>query len=289
MKWDPLAGYYEIEIDAEGKDGNNLILTEDAIRFKLKVVHAAEISQVQVGVGSKKLGAKMKYSEGKFENNEVDLSGKIGVQFKVNAAGAAVKAHQAFFYLKNKQDSAVTTFIAEPDANLLYTATFEVKEHLEFSGEYEVSLGVGDSLFRPGFIEVSLGGIVVTGLPEPKRSGTFNRKYLEKYDLLEEKSHTFREPEARPPVIISLVFTGACAVPLLGLLIAWRQMGINVQKLQSSFIPFHVAIGSIFGLYFLYWYQLNMFTTLKCLGLLGSVTFILGNKVLSSLASSKSD
>ena len=123
MKWDPLAGYYEIEIDAEGKDGNNLILTEDAIRFKLKVVHPAEISQVQVGVGSKKLGAKMKYSEGKFENNEVDLSGKIGVQFKINAAGAAVKAHQAFFYLKNKQDAAVTTFIAEPDANLLYTAT----------------------------------------------------------------------------------------------------------------------------------------------------------------------
>ena len=54
---------------------------------------------------------------------------------------------------------------------------------MEFSGEYEVSLGVGDSLFRPGFIEVSLGGIVVTGLPEPKRSGTFNRKYLEKVNV----------------------------------------------------------------------------------------------------------
>jgi len=136
---------------------------------------------------------------------------------------------------------------------------------------------------------MGLGEIIVSGLPEPKRTGGFNRKYLEKYDELEEKSHTFREPEPRPPVIISLIFTGACSVPLLGLLIAWRKMGINVQKLESSFIPFHVAIGSIFGLYFLYWYQLNMFTTLKFLGLLGSVTFILGNKVLSSLASSSSN
>ena len=68
--------------------------------------------------------------------------------------------------------------------------------------------------------------------------------------------------------------------------------------MESSFLPFHVAIASVFGLYFLYWYkvilfslyqrvkifQLNMFTTLKYLALLGSVTFILGNKVLSALS-----
>ena len=68
--------------------------------------------------------------------------------------------------------------------------------------------------------------------------------------------------------------------------------------MESSFLPFHVAIASVFGLYFLYWYKvcqphhvrpvtlfikLNMFTTLKYLALLGSVTFILGNKVLSAL------
>ena len=50
------------------------------------------------------------------------------------------------------------------------------------------------------------------------------------YDAQPEKSHTFREPEPRPPVIISLVFTGLCAVPLLGLLVAWKALGINVNK-----------------------------------------------------------
>ena len=54
------------------------------------------------------------------------------------------------------------------------------------------------------------------------------------FEAKPEKSHTFREPEPRPPVIISLVFTGLCAVPLLGLLIAWKTLGINVNKVISA-------------------------------------------------------
>ena len=65
-------------------------------------------------------------------------------------------------------------------ACLLFISSVDVKDHLEFSGTYEVSLGVGDSLFRPGFLSIPLGEIIVSGLPEPKRTGGFNRKYLEK-------------------------------------------------------------------------------------------------------------
>ena len=100
------------------------------------------------------------------------------------------------------------------------------------------------------------------------------------FEAKPEKSHTFREPEPRPPVIISLVFTGLCAVPLLGLLIAWKTLGINVNKvfqlrsvfvlyfeglfdylnfqMESSYLPFHAAIASVFGLYFLYWYKVKI-------------------------------
>lgn len=170
---------------------------------------------------------------------------------------------------------------------MLYTASFDVKDHMEFSGTYKVTLVVGDPIMHPGSVTMSLGEVTITGLPESTIKGSWNRKYLQKYDKLPILSHTFKEPEPRPPVTISIIFTGICAVPLLGLIIAWKSLGINVNKIQSSFIPFHLAIASIFGLYFLYWYKLNMFTTLKYLALLGSVTFILGNKVLSSLASNQ--
>ena len=78
------------------------------------------------------------------------------------------------------------------------------------------------------------------------------------YDKLPVLSHTFKEPEPRPPVTISIVFTGICAVPLLGLIVAWKSLGINVNKIQSAFIPFHLSIASIFGLYFLYWYKVRL-------------------------------
>ena len=64
MKSKPKAGYYELELDIEGKNNKKLLITEDAIRFKIKVVEEPEVSDIQIGVGSKKLGAKMKYAEG---------------------------------------------------------------------------------------------------------------------------------------------------------------------------------------------------------------------------------
>jgi len=132
---------------------------------------------------------------------------------------------------------------------------------MEFSGTYKVTLVVGDPIMHPGIVSMQLGEVTITGLPESTVIGSWNRKYLQKYDKLPVLSHTFKEPEPRPPVTISIVFTGICAVPLLGLIIAWKSLGINVNKIQSSFIPFHLSIASIFGLYFLYWYKVRRIRT----------------------------
>jgi hypothetical protein len=69
--------------------------------------------------------------------------------------------------------------------------------------------------------------------------------------------HTFKQPEERPSFMISLVFTGACAIPLLGLLIAWGRLGVNVNRMENAFLPFHMSIASVFGLYFMYWLKVN--------------------------------
>merc|ERR1712147_239628 len=287
---EPKPGYYDIELEVTGE---KLLLTEDAIRLRVKVVRHAKIDNIKTAIGTKKLGAKLDYKNGKFADDaSVDATNKVSVSFKVVSGveekETAITVHQAFVTLSNEENGQSVTFIAEPNEDLTYFATFDVKEHLEFNGKHIVELSVGDAILYPGAIVETLGSLDVTGLKVAPVKGAWSRKYLAKYDKKEEKSHTFREPEPRPPVIISLVFTGLCAVPLLGLLIAWKALGINVNKMESSFLPFHVAIASVFGLYFLYWYKLNMFTTLKYLALLGSVTFILGNKVLSALASTSS-
>ena len=44
------------------------------------------------------------------------------------------------------------------------------------------------------------------------------------------------------------------------------------------------VLVAIFSLYLCYFLQLNMFTTLRYLGLIGLPTFFCGNKLLSSIA-----
>jgi len=49
-------------------------------------------------------------------------------------------------------------------------------------------------------------------------------------------------------------------------------------------LGFHVGLGAIFGLYYMFWLELNMFTTVKYLIMIGVVTFLCGNSMLSGLA-----
>jgi len=48
------------------------------------------------------------------------------------------------------------------------------------------------------------------------------------------------------------------------------------------------VIAAIFVLYVCYFFELNMFETLRYLGLIGLPTFLCGNKLLSSIAARRS-
>ncbi|KAF7255660.1 hypothetical protein EG68_07566 [Paragonimus skrjabini miyazakii] len=97
-----------------------------------------------------------------------------------------------------------------------------------------------------------------------------------------EIEHMFRAPERRAPSPIAWAFTIACVVPLLGLLVAWTILGVNVWnfRFRLSNILFHAGLIAIFALYFIYWCYLDMFTTLGYLVVLGIPTFLTGNCVL---------
>lgn len=56
---------------------------------------------------------------------EADVNSKLGVSFSVESAvdGKAIKVHQAFLSLQNTASELTTTFIAEADEKMLYTAS----------------------------------------------------------------------------------------------------------------------------------------------------------------------
>ncbi|VDD81704.1 unnamed protein product [Mesocestoides corti] len=76
-----------------------------------------------------------------------------------------------------------------------------------------------------------------------------------------ELEHTFKQPEPRPSDFLAYTFTALCCVPFVVLLL---------------------MVG-IFALYLLYWFKLNMFTTLRYLLFIGVVTFLSGNRLLRHL------
>ena len=94
------------------------------------------------------------------------------------------------------------------------------------------------------------------------------------------------EPEPRPPAAVSSLFTLLCLAPVLIMLVLWLRLGVNISNFPFSLyaLGFHVGLGGIFGLYYYFWLQLNMFTTVKYLMMVGVVTFLCGNKMLVGIA-----
>lgn len=103
--------------------------------------------------------------------------------------------------------------------------------------------------------------------------------------------HQFRQPEKRPPRVVSDVFTALCAAPLFVLFILWAKLGVNVSNFpfNLSAIGFHLGLGGILALFAIFWYQLNMFETLRLLIPIAIVTFFFGNRLLRSIAVRRSN
>ena len=98
--------------------------------------------------------------------------------------------------------------------------------------------------------------------------------------------HLFKEPEVRPPQLVSTAFTGLCLVPIGIMIVGWMKLGVDLSNfpLTPMSIGFHLGLASIFGLYLQFWLHLNMFTTIKYLIMVGIVTFLCGNSLLVKIA-----
>ncbi|KAH7718717.1 ribophorin II [Aphelenchoides avenae] len=287
------AGFYNAQISLTGQD-KKLIGTTGA-QLAFKVPTEVSVEEVQFAVYERELkGAEETFSipPGKkhVQVPKVNTHQKIQLKFLVKdkATGVPRAVHQAFVALVNEKTRQEVIYVAEPEATTkLYTFELDMhknaKDFAGVSGTYHVQLILGDALLQnPVDWNVVDVAVEVPEVPAPvvKKS----EKIV--YEKLPEIKHQFREPEQLPPSAVSHLFTAICAAPIALLLVLWWRVGLNLGNMPISLwtLGFHAGLAAIFGLYFVFWLQLNMFTTLKYLTIIAIPTFFCGNRLLRSLA-----
>ncbi|KAM6947363.1 dolichyl-diphosphooligosaccharide--protein glycosyltransferase subunit 2 isoform 1-T1 [Lycodopsis pacificus] len=289
MSSKPASGYYQFAVAVTG----DTRLVGNHVELKVKVSTEVSVTNMDLSVVDKdqSIGTKttrVEYpSKGK-SSFTADSHQNFAMAFQlvdVNT-GVELSPHQTFVKLHNQKTGQEVVFVAEPDSKKLYKFELDTAERKsEFnsiSGTYSLHLIVGDAtLENPILWNVA---DVVLKFVDEEAPVAIQPKTL--YVPKPEIQHLFREPEKKPPTVVSNTFTALILSPLLLLLILWLKLGANVSNFTftPSTVLFHVGHAALLGLMYVYWTRLNMFQTLKYLAIIGSVTFLAGNRMLAQKA-----
>nr|XP_057945064.1 dolichyl-diphosphooligosaccharide--protein glycosyltransferase subunit 2 isoform X2 [Doryrhamphus excisus] len=288
MSQQPASGYYQFIVSVTGDSR----LIANRVELKMKVSTEVSITNMDLSVVDKdqSIGTKttrVNYPSKAKSPFTADSHQNFAMSFQlvdVNT-GVELTPHQTFVRLHNQKTGQEVVFVAEPDKSVYKFELDTAKLKSEFdsiSGTYSLYLIVGDAtLENPILWNVA---DVVLKFVDEEAPAAIQPKTL--YVPKPEIQHLFREPEKKPPTVVSNTFTALVLSPLLLLLILWIKLGANISNLSfsPSTILFHAGHAAMLGLMYVYWTHLNMFQTLKYLAIIGGVTFLAGNRMLAQKA-----
>uniref|UniRef100_A0A6Q2WU70 Dolichyl-diphosphooligosaccharide--protein glycosyltransferase subunit 2 n=1 Tax=Esox lucius TaxID=8010 RepID=A0A6Q2WU70_ESOLU len=289
MASQPASGYYQFSVAVSGDSR----LVANQVELKVKVSTEVAITNMDLSVVDKdqSIGTKTSRVDYPFKAKgsfTADSHQNFVMTFQlvdVNT-GVELTPHQTFVRLHNQKTGQEVVFVAEPDSKNLYKFELDTAERKsEFdsmSGTYALHLIVGDATLENPILW-NVADVVLKFLDEEAPT-TIQAKTL--YMPKPEIQHLFREPEKKPPTVVSNTFTALVLSPLLLLLILWVKLGANISNfsLTPSSVLFHVGHACMLGLMYVYWSHLNMFQTLQYLAIIGSLTFLAGNRMLAQKA-----
>lgn len=276
-------------------------LTVDSYKqpLHIKILGRVKVASLEIGVGETDSTSNVKKQAISYPNKLSAVLNADHLQKVILKAGLVDEAsnkpltvHQAFVLLEHKESKEEIVFVAEQDTTKAYKFDLDVGARgADFghrSGVYSVVIIVGDASISNSFkwhvadIELKFAQDAVTGNAESTNNTRQPRPEI---------IHQFREPEKRPPRLVSDIFTALCAAPLLILFILWAKLRVNISNFpfNLSALGFHLGLGTILSLFGLFWYKLNMFETLRLLAPIALITFFFGNRLLRSIASRKAD
>ncbi|KAI3782962.1 hypothetical protein L2E82_13023 [Cichorium intybus] len=254
--------------------------------------------------------AKLTLLEGDIVESEkkLDLPGKNDVALSANhlqkfdlsfllktPLGKPFKPHQVL--LKLRHESGVEHIFVVSNSGKQFEITLDflglVDKFYYLSGQYNIELTVGDAVMENSFLQPL--GYIELDLPKAPEKSTHPPPQptnpYSRYGPKQEINHIFRVPEKRPPQQVSFTFLGLVLVPFLAFLIGLLRLGVNLKNFPTSVFPatfailFHGGIAAVLLLYVFFWLKLDLFTTLKALGVLGIFLMFVGHSTLSHLAS----
>ncbi|XP_039005684.1 dolichyl-diphosphooligosaccharide--protein glycosyltransferase subunit 2-like isoform X2 [Hibiscus syriacus] len=220
---------------------------------------------------------------------------KLRVSFKLTTPhGLAFKPHQALLKLRHESKVEHIFVVGNSGEQFEIVLNFLglVEKFFYLSGRYDIELTVGDVVMENSLLRAI--GHIELDVPEPPEKAPRPPPQpvdpYSRYGPKAEITHIFRASEKRPKKELSLAFLGLTCLPLLGFLIGLSRLGVNLKifpmdTIAATFaIFFHVGIGAVLFLYVFFWLKLDLFQTLKLLGLLGVFLASVGHRILSYLA-----
>ncbi|KAI2659304.1 Dolichyl-diphosphooligosaccharide--protein glycosyltransferase subunit 2 [Labeo rohita] len=289
MSSQPASGYYQFSVGVAGDSR----FVANRVELKVKVSTRVAINNMDLSVVDKdqSIGPKttrVEYPTKAKASFMADSHQNFAMTFQLvdETTGVELTPHQTFVRLHNQKTGQEVVFVAEPDSKNLYKFELDTAERkTEFdsiSGTYALYLMVGDATLENPILW-NVADVVLKFLDE-EAPLTIQAKTL--YAPKPEIQHLFREPEKKPPTVVSNTFTALVLSPFLLLLILWFKLGANISNftLSPSTILFHIGHAAMLGLMYVYWTHLNMFQTLKYLAIIGSLTFLAGNRMLAQKA-----
>ncbi|XP_014842853.1 PREDICTED: dolichyl-diphosphooligosaccharide--protein glycosyltransferase subunit 2 isoform X1 [Poecilia mexicana] len=289
MSSQPPSGYYQFTIGVTGDSR----LVANHIELKVKVSTEVAVTNMDLSVVDKdqSIGTKttrVQYPSKAKSSFTADSHQNFAMSFQLVDVNneQELTPHQTFVRLHNQKTGQEVVFVAEPDSKNLYKFELDMAERKsEFdsmSGTYSLYLMVGDATLENPILWNVADVILKFAEEEAPVAAQPKTLYVPKPEI----QHLFREPEKKPPTVVSNTFTALVLSPLLLLLILWFKLGANISNFSfsPSTILFHLGHAAMLGLMYIYWTNLNMFQTLKYLAIIGGVTFLAGNRMLAQKA-----
>ncbi|KAK5913087.1 hypothetical protein CesoFtcFv8_002904 [Champsocephalus esox] len=301
MSTQPASGYYQFTVAVTGDSR----LVANHVELKVKVSTEVSVTSMDLSVVDKdqSIGTKtvrVDYPSKAKVSFTADSHQNFAMAFQLVDVNTGVELtphqtlvpisfrllHRHFVRLQNQKTGQEVVFVAEPDSKKLYKFELDMAERKsEFdsmSGTYSLHLIVGDATLENPILW-NVADVVLKFLDEEAPVAVQPKTlYVPKPEI----QHMFREPEKKPPTMVSNAFTALILSPLLLLLLLWFKLGANFSNFSCtpSTVMFHVGHAAIMGLMYLYWTHLNMFQTLKYLAIIGTLTFLAGNRMLAQKA-----
>jgi oligosaccharyltransferase complex subunit delta (ribophorin II) len=218
-------------------------------------------------------------------------------------SGSALSPHQVFVRLTNKATRVQTNFVASMDGAPrgddvgIHSLKLDLNDYKSLhaageAGDYSVTIVVGDPAISNPIVwtcgELHWQPATPPAGPTPI---LYSQPLLHESDTtllpLKEIRHVFKEPENRPPPLVSV---SASVIIVLGLVVYVVQ-AVRIPGFSITIVPpavvwasgFYTFFAAIMAVFVAYWFAMNMFTALTYVSALAVPTALLGHKMLRAL------